>query len=113
MIEMHPEPLSETSVLILLSLLPRPSHGYAILKDVQHLSEQRVRLSTGTLYGALKRMIEQGWIGRSDAESDDSRVTHLYTLTDSGRRVLQGEAARMRKLSALVEQRLTGELLGL
>lgn len=109
MLQTNPEPLSETSLLILLSLLPRPSHGYAILKEVQHLSEQRVRLSTGTLYGALKRMIEQGLVIRSDAESDDSRVTHLYTLTESGRHVLQVEAARMRKLSALVEQGLTGE----
>lgn len=100
------EPLSEVSFLILLSLLPKPGHGYAILKEVQNLSSQRVRLSTGTLYAALKRMIEQGWIMRSDADSSDSRVTHLYTLTDEGRRMLQAEAARMRHMSTLVEQRL-------
>jgi hypothetical protein len=57
-------PLTETTYFILLSLLPKPKHGYAIMKDVQVLSEERIVLSTGTLYGALKRLLDQGWIER-------------------------------------------------
>ena len=48
---------SESTLLILLSLAEEPRHGYSILKDVEYLSEGRVVLSTGTLYGALKRML--------------------------------------------------------
>ncbi len=55
-------PLSEAVFLILLSLMPGPKHGYAIMKDVQALSENRVSLSTGTLYGALKRLLKQEWV---------------------------------------------------
>ena len=66
---MNPEsflPLSEAVFFILLSLAPGPRHGYAILKEVATLSQERVNLSTGTLYGALKRMLEQNWIERVD-----------------------------------------------
>ena len=60
------QPMTETTYFILLSLAPGPSHGYAIMKDVQQLSQARVVLSTGTLYGALKRLLELGWIERVD-----------------------------------------------
>ena len=55
-------PLSEAVLLILLSMAEEPRHGYAILKDVEELSHGRVRLSTGTLYGALRRMLDDRWI---------------------------------------------------
>ena len=57
-------PLTESTYFILLSLSPEPKHGYAIMKEVQELSEGRVVLSTGTLYGALKRLLDEGWIIR-------------------------------------------------
>lgn len=57
-------PLTETTFFILLSLSPKPKHGYAMMKDVESLSEGRIRLSTGTLYGAIKRLLEKGWIKR-------------------------------------------------
>ena len=60
-------PLTETTFYILLSLSPGSSHGYAILKDVERLSEGRLVLSTGTLYGALKRLLERDWIERVPA----------------------------------------------
>ena len=53
-------PLTEPTYFILLSLSPKPKHGYAIMKDVKELSKSRVILSTGTLYGALKRLLDQG-----------------------------------------------------
>ena len=55
-------PLTETTLYILLSLAPGPRHGYAIMKDVRALSHNRVELSTGTLYSALKRLLDQNWI---------------------------------------------------
>ena len=53
-------PLTEPVLLILLSLADHPRHGYAILQDTQEMSGGRVRLSTGTLYGALRRLLHEG-----------------------------------------------------
>ena len=60
-----PSPLSEATFLILVSLGSGPKHGYAIMKEVEELSHQRVLLSTGTLYGAIKRLLADGTIQRA------------------------------------------------
>jgi len=98
-------PLTEATLFIMLSLVPEPRHGYAIMKDVQALSEGRVVLSTGTLYGALKRLLEQGWIERVDEAEQDppssnqaGRPRKVYTLTRLGRRVLEAEVGRLQTL---------------
>ena len=66
-------PLREPPLFILLALSKGRKHGYAILKDVEALSEDRVVLSTGTLYGALARLLEQGVIRKSaDDSGEDS-----------------------------------------
>ncbi len=57
-------PVTEPVLLILLSLIEQPRHGYAILQDVQEVSEGRVTLSTGTLYGALRRLLDE-WLDRT------------------------------------------------
>ena len=95
-------PLSEATFFILLSLSPGPRHGYAILKDVQMLSDSRIVLSTGTLYGALKRLLEQNWIERVDdpEPNDTDRERKAYALTQVGRRILKAEVERFRKLIA-------------
>ena len=76
-------PLSEAVFLILLSMAEEPRHGYAILKDVEELSQGRVRLSTGTLYGALRRLLDNRWIERFD-EDDAPRDRQAYRLTPGG-----------------------------
>lgn len=93
-------PLREPTFFILLSLSPGPRHGYAILKEVEALSEGRVRLSTGTLYGAIKRLLDDGWIRRVDDPQPNStqRKRKAYALTELGRRVLNAEIERLRKL---------------
>ena len=107
-------PLTEATCLIMLSLSPEPRHGYAIMKDVQSLSQGRVVLSTGTLYGALKRLLEAGWIERikqaeANAESGEpGRSRKAYALTDLGRRVLEAETARMEHLATIARLRTTG-----
>jgi len=95
-------PLSEATLFILLSLAPGPRHGYAIMKDVQMLSDDRIVLSTGTLYGALKRLLEQGWIERVDdpEPNDTDRERKAYALTQTGRRILKAEVERLQKLIA-------------
>ena len=92
------EPISEPVLLILLSLATRPRHGYAILRDTQQISDGRVRLSTGTLYGALRRLLDDGWIERFQDE-DTSRGKQAYRLTSLGRRNLQVEVSRLKQLT--------------
>ena len=95
----NPQPLTEATFFILLSLAPGPKHGYAIMKDTRALSDNRVVLSTGTLYGALKRLLEQEWIRRvEDHHNDTERERKAYALTIQGRHVLNAEIERLRKL---------------
>lgn len=98
-------PLSEPVLLVLLSLAEQPRHGYSILKDVEQLSGGRVVLSTGTLYGALQRLLAQGWIERIE-EDEDPRERRSYRLTSKGRRNLQAEIERMRHLTKLAGLRV-------
>lgn len=94
-----PPPLTEATFFILLSLAAGPTHGYAIMKDTRALSEGRVVLSTGTLYGALKRLLEQQWIRRLDDRGTAApRDRKAYALTRQGRRVLGAEISRLQKL---------------
>jgi DNA-binding PadR family transcriptional regulator len=80
-------PLTEPVLLILLGLADQPRHGYAILQEVEKIRDGRVRLSTGTLYGTLHRLLEVGWIERVK-EEDISRGKQAYRLT-LGQRQLQ------------------------
>ena len=104
-------PLTESTYFILLSLSPKPKHGYAIMKDVQMLSEERVVLSTGTLYGALKRLLDQGWIIRLDESSSKGAIRDrkVYQLSEHGRRALKDEIARLNKLLNAANQRVVKE----
>jgi DNA-binding PadR family transcriptional regulator len=99
-------PMTEPVLLILLSLASQPRHGYAILQDTERLSNGRVRLSTGTLYGALHRLLQDKWIERF-ADKDTARGKQAYRLTSLGRRNLQIEVSRLRQL-AHVANRLIG-----
>jgi DNA-binding PadR family transcriptional regulator len=98
-------PLTEPVLLILLSLASHPQHGYSILNDVESMSAGRVALSTGTLYGALRRLLEEGWIERF-AEDESPRGRQAYRLTPRGRRNLQAEVARIRHLNRLATARV-------
>ena len=99
------KPLTEPVLLILLSLADQPRHGYALLKEIEVLSHGRVRLSTGTLYGALRRLLEDVWIERFEQE-DTSREKQAYRLTTAGRRQLRRELDRMKQLTRAAGLRL-------
>lgn len=102
----HTQPLSEATFFILVSLGSGPRHGYAIMKEVESLSRGRVLLSTGTLYGAIKRLLAEGWINRLDLPEDANggRDRKFYTLTSHGRKVLQGEVRRIQELARIARQ---------
>jgi DNA-binding PadR family transcriptional regulator len=103
---MRHKEISEQVLLILLSLAEEPRHGYAILKDVEGLSGGRIRLSTGTLYGALRRLLEDGWI-EFFREKDASRDRQAYRLTRAGRAALDNEVSRMKLLTRVASLRLS------
>jgi DNA-binding PadR family transcriptional regulator len=98
-------PLTEPVLLILLSLAGKPCHGYALMKDIETLSAGRVRMTTGTLYGALRRLLEDAWIERFEQE-DTSREKQAYRLTSVGRRQMAGELDRMKQLTRAAAARL-------
>jgi len=100
-------PITEPVLLILLSLADQPRHGYAILQDTETMSDGRVHLSTGTLYGALHRLLEDRWIERLHP-ADASRGKRAYRLTSLGRRNLQQEIARLKQITRLASLRIAG-----
>jgi len=104
-------PLTETTFFLLLSLTSGPRHGYAILKDVQELSTGRVVLSTGTLYGAIKRLVEMGWIEpvESDPSAVSGRPRKEYRLTSLGRRLYDAELVRLQGLVSAAQLRVSGD----
>lgn len=103
-------PLTEVTYFILLSLASEPRHGYAIMKDVRFLSSERVNLSTGTLYGALKRLLDQGWILRAEdpKTNNTGRIRKSYRLTDIGYSVLRAEVKRLDHLVTAAQLRAVG-----
>jgi DNA-binding PadR family transcriptional regulator len=104
-------PLTEATYFIMLSLAPEPKHGYAIMKDVTALSNNRIALSTSTLYSALKRLLEQGWIEQMEdpGPNETGRPRKVYRLAGLGRRILSAEVARLRTLFTAAELRTVGE----
>ena len=101
-------PLTPALFHVLLALADGQKHGYAILKEVEQRTGGTVSLSTGTLYGIVKRLLADGLIRDSAAGSDDRR--RAYRLTAFGRKVALAEAERLRDLvvSAHAKKLLTG-----
>ena len=99
------KPLTEPVMLILISLADRPLHGYALIKEIESLSDGRVRLSTGTLYGAIRRLLADGWIRRFEQE-DKSRDKQAYRITPLGHRQLRRELERMKHLTRAAKANL-------
>jgi len=106
-------PLAPATFQILLSLVDGERHGYAIMKEVTTRTEGAVRLGPGTLYGALKRLLEAGLVEeggeRADPELGDDRRRY-YRLTKLGLRVARMEA---RRLDAMVRAARRKKLIGM
>ena len=99
------EPLTEAVFLILVTLAAEDLHGYAIMQQVEEISGGRVKFSTGTLYGALKRLLDRNWIERVE-QADAERSKKVYRLTKLGRDLLAAETHRMQQLAAVAQSRL-------
>jgi DNA-binding PadR family transcriptional regulator len=91
-------PLTPGMFYVLVALADGATHGYAILKDVEQFTAGEVRLSTGTLYGIIKRLLADGLI-RESREEDVRR--RAYALTAFGRDVARAEAARLEQTLAI------------
>jgi DNA-binding PadR family transcriptional regulator len=96
-------PLTPALFHVLLSLADGEKHGYAILKEVEQRTDGAVRLSTGTLYGIVKRLLADGMIRESAAGSDERRTA--YRLTAFGRKVALAEAERLRSLVMAAQEK--------
>lgn len=109
-------PLTQPVFNILLALADGEKHGYGIMQEIDRNTGGRLRLGPGTLYGSIKRMLEDGWIEESDERPDpahDDERRRYYRLTEFGQRVAAAEAARMEELVRLARQRrlLPGSLI--
>ena len=102
-------PLPTAVFHILVALADRDRHGYSIMQDVSARTEGKVRLSAGTLYSAVARMLEQGLIEEPrenpDPDNEDERRRH-YRVTRLGRDVALAEARRLQDM--LSQARATG-----
>ena len=99
-------PLTEALFYILLSVR-RPNHGYGIIQEVEKLTNGRLNLGPGTLYGAIQTMTAKGWIRIYSAETD-SRKKKEYLITDLGRSVFAEECRRLKELLENAELMDTG-----
>ena len=101
-------PLTPAVFHILLALAGEERHGYDIMREVETITDGKMQMGPGTLYGSIKRMLRDGLIAetdeRPDPELDDSRRRY-YELTDFGRRVLGAESKRLERLVEVVRRR--------
>jgi DNA-binding PadR family transcriptional regulator len=98
--------MKQTDFHILLALADADRHGYGIMQEVEDRSNGEVRLGPGTLYGAIKRLIDCGWIVESTkrpSSGDDQRRRCYYHLTRSGRQAVAGEAQRLAGMVRVAE----------
>jgi transcriptional regulator len=89
-------------LLILRTLANDALHGWAIAKRIQQISNEVLQVQQGSLYPALHRLEQQGWIRARWAESDTGREAKFYSLTAAGRRQLEQETANWTRLSAAI-----------
>ena len=99
--------MQEPTFLILAALAVHPLHGYGIAQSVADLSGGEVKLRSGTLYGALDRLDQQGLIAIDREEPVDGRLRRYYRLSDSGASALAEEAERLQGRAAAAQQQLS------
>jgi len=89
-------------LLILKTLSTEARHGWAIAKRIQQISGEVLQVQQGSLYPALHRLEQQGWIRAKWAESETGRQAKFYSLTAAGRRQLESETANWARLSEAI-----------
>jgi transcriptional regulator len=86
--------------MILQSLRIKPMHGYALVKHIQQVSDDLLRVEEGSLYPALQRMLREGWLESEMGTSAKGRPTRIYRLTDAGGGHLEKEVVSFEKMFA-------------
>jgi PadR family transcriptional regulator, regulatory protein PadR len=89
-------------LLILRTIAVGPMHGWAIAKRIQQISQEVLQVQQGSLYPALHRLEQQGWIRAKWAESETGRQAKFYSLTAAGRKQMEQETANWSRLSAAI-----------
>ena len=89
-------------LLVLRTLLPGPQHGWGISQRIQQTSEDVFRVNQGSLYPALHRLEQEGWIDAEWGASENNRKAKFYRLTRSGRKRLEEETASWARLAGAV-----------
>src|SRR5947208_7083760 len=104
------EVLQGTLDLLVLKTLDTlgPMHGFGIAQRLQQVSEDLLRLNQGTLYPALLRLEQRGWISSKWGTSENNRRARFYTLTRAGRKQLQREADDWHRMAAVMARLLGG-----
>jgi DNA-binding PadR family transcriptional regulator len=100
-------PLSAQVFHILLALVDEDLHGYAIIQEVASRTGGEVRLTASTLYAAIKRLLDSGWIEELTRrpKTDDDPRRRYYRLTVVGREVARAEARRLERMAAMARQK--------
>jgi transcriptional regulator len=96
-------------LLILRTLLFDPQHGQGIARAIQLQSDDELLVDHGSLYPALQRLEDQGWISAAWGTSENNRKARFYTLTKTGRKQLAHETSQWERLSAAIGRVLAGE----
>jgi PadR family transcriptional regulator PadR len=89
-------------LLILKTISPEPKHGWAIAKRIQQVSREALKIQQGSLYPALHRLEQQGWIEAAWRPTEAGRMAKFYSLTRAGRRQMNTELATWTRLSAAI-----------
>jgi PadR family transcriptional regulator, regulatory protein PadR len=101
-----PDALQGSLDLLVLKILSRRPrlHGYALMSAIQQTSDDVLRVEEGSLYPALHRMEDAGWVRAEWVTSDTGRRARVYDLTSAGRKQLADEAARWQAVTAAVNR---------
>jgi transcriptional regulator len=91
-------------MLILKTLALEPMHGWGVSQRIQQISSGVLNVNQGSLYPALYRLEDQGWISSEWGNSDNNRQAKYYRLTRAGRKQLDEETANWQRLSAAIDQ---------
>jgi len=100
------KPMTGQAFFVLTALADGPRHGYGIVLEVAELSQGRVKLKIGSLYGVLDRLAGEGLIEPDREEAHDGRLRRYYRLTGDGRRALAAEAELRAATARVVRARL-------
>ena len=85
-----------------------PMHGFGIARRIEQVSENLLQLNQGTLYPALLRLQQKGWIASKEGVSENNRRARFYSLTSAGRRQLKKEAENWERMTAVIARLLAG-----